>query len=489
MSTSYTRERSRPDGREDAPAGRSETGGRPRSARVRTALVWAALGWIIGIERLDDNSFLTHLRTGRWILEHGVPHADIYSYTVPGTTWIAQSWLVEVVYAAIAELAGPTGIRVLGGCFGAACAYLACRLADRAGGGRTVALLLPALFVSSLYWVERPLFVGILALLALLWIVEVPDSAAGRWPLATIPSLMFLWANSHGTFALGFGYLALHLLGRWADGAVPWRDRELRLLQASGLALLACLINPYGARLVLFPLDLLARGDALRHVSEWKSPNFHTMTGIAFAVWIAVFVVVIALARTRPSRRDVLVSVPFLLLGLWAMRNAAIAPLVALPVLARLLPGARPAVPRPRADMVIVVVVLVFMALLTRAGLSDPPFDLRHYPVAAMRAVEQQGLLGRRLFTQHAWSAYVIHAYWPRQRVFMDDRFDMYPVAFTENYMKVRDGDARWRPTFERYGVDVVVWRTGAALTEIVSREPGWRVVHRDAMATVLARR
>ncbi|MEU6039263.1 hypothetical protein ABZ801_28060 [Actinomadura sp. NPDC047616] len=442
------------------------------------------------MERLDDNSFLTHLRTGRWILEHGVPHSDIYSYTVPGTRWVAQSWLVEVLYAGIAESVGPTGIRVLCGMLGAASAYLAYRLADRAAGGRgrTVVVLVPALYVSSLYWVERPLFVGVLAFLALVWIVEIPDSA-GRRPLIALPVLMWLWVNSHGSFALGFAYLALHLLGRWADGHAPWKDRERRLLQATGLAFAACFLNPYGAGLVLFPVELLTRGEALQYVHEWKSPDFRTLAGMAFAAWIVVFVAVLALARARPTRRDVLVALPFLLLGLWAMRNAAVASLVGLPIAARLLPAAPPPVRRPRLDVALITAVLLLAVPLTRGDLAQPPFDLSKYPVAAMRAVEGQGLLGRRLFTTPAWSGYVIHRYWPRQRVFMDDRFDMYPTAFTVNYWKVRHGDARWRATFERYRVEVVVWETGASLTEILSASPSWRVLYRDRLATVLVRR
>jgi hypothetical protein len=231
------------------------------------------------------------------------------------------------------------------------------------------------------------------------------------------------------------------------------------------------------------------RGDALRHVNEWKSPDFHTAMGTAFAIWIAAFVLVIALARKRPSRRDVLVTVPFLLLGLWATRNAAIAPLVALPVMARSLPEAAPPKRRPRTDLAIVLAVLSLVALVTRADLAHPPFDLERYPVTAMRAVERNGLLGRRLFTPIPWSAYVIHEYWPRQRVFMDDRFDMYPVRFTEDYMAIRDGDARWREVFDRYRVEVVVWETGSALTEILSLDPAWRLIHRDRQATVLVRR
>ena len=56
-------------------------------------------GWAIGLAKLSDNSFFWHLRTGEYILDHGIPHHDVFSYTAPGTKWVAQSWLAEVTYA------------------------------------------------------------------------------------------------------------------------------------------------------------------------------------------------------------------------------------------------------------------------------------------------------------------------------------------------------------------------------------------------------
>ncbi|MGP4023811.1 hypothetical protein [Actinomadura sp. 3N407] len=461
------------------------------SARTRSSMIWAALGFLSGLDPLDDNSFLTHLRTGHWILDEGIPKEDIYSYTAPGTPWIVQSWLVEALYAFLDDLTGPNGILVMNGIVTAAIAFLAFRLADRLrNGGRTVHIVLPALAMSLHFWVERPLLFGILALLVLLWTIEVPDSLAGRRPLVTVPVLMCLWVNVHGSFALGFAYIALHLIGRRLDGAALWQGRERRLIWAAALGLAACLINPYGYRLLLFPLNLLSRGDVLRNVQEWQSPDFRSTLGVSFAVWIAVFVAVLALAPRRASRRDLIVSVSFLLLGFWALRNLAIVSLVGLPIAARLL-----ATPKKRqerrsaADLGVVVAVLTAVALVSGTILSRPAFDFGDYPVRAMRVIEQSGLVGQRLLTTHTWNAYVIHAYWPRQKVFMDDRYDMYPVAFTREYMKVRNGGPEWRGMLDRHRVNVVMWETGTPLTQLVSLDPAWRQIYRDRQATVFVRR
>ena len=64
-------------------------------------LVFALGGWRAGLSRLSDNSFFWHLRTGRLILDHGIPHSDPYSFTATGRRWVAQSWLAEALYGAV----------------------------------------------------------------------------------------------------------------------------------------------------------------------------------------------------------------------------------------------------------------------------------------------------------------------------------------------------------------------------------------------------
>ncbi len=195
---------------------------------------------------------------------------------------------------------------------GAAITVLVFRLALRLTRDRVRAALISVAALGGLYtlWSERPLLLGVLFLVVLLWVVEVPDCWVGRHPLVVLPVLFWLWANVHGTFALGFAYLGLHLVGRWLDGARPWEGRERQLLVGSAIAFGVTFLNPYGPALVFFPVELMRRGDVLEDVIEWMSPDFHTVRGQSFLLWIAVFVVVIARAPQRVSRRDLVVTHP-----------------------------------------------------------------------------------------------------------------------------------------------------------------------------------
>jgi hypothetical protein len=449
---------------------------------------FAVFGWAIGIAKLSDNSFFWHLKTGEYILDHGIPRHDVFSYTAPGTKWIAQSWLAEVAYALVDRAFGGDGIRLFVGLVGAGIGILTYRLALRLVRDRVVACGLTAAALAGIYtvWSERPLLIGVLFLLVLLWVVEVPDSLVGRHPLVVIPVLMWLWANTHGTFELGFAYLGLHLLGRWVEGHRPWAGRERSLLVGSAIGFLLIFLNPYGPDLLLFPLDLLSRGEILSHVIEWQSPDFRQSWGIALALWIVVYVWALARGRHRVTRRDLIVTIPMLLLALWAVRNVAIAPLVCLPVVARCFAREeeKPSTTsRPLVAAAITVLVLAALVMGYQVT-TEKAYDLSTYPVAAMRYVERHDLLGSRLLTTDATAGWVILDHFPEQKVFMDDRYDMYPTSLIYDYFKLTRGSTGWDRVLDRHDVETVVWPTNSPLASLLDQSSDWdRVFSRNGDA------
>jgi hypothetical protein len=469
-------------------------------AQHTAALGWVftaffgVFGWATGLSKLADNSFFWHLRTGEYILDHGIPHHDVFSYTAPGAKWVAQSWLAEVTYAALYRSLGGVGIRLFVGAVGAGIGVLAYRLALRLVRDRLVACGITAGALAGIYmvWSERPLLVGVLFLLVLLWVVEVPDSIVGRHPIVVVPMLMWLWANTHGTFELGFAYLGLHLLGRWVDGARPWQGRERRLLLATGISGAVVFANPYGTGLVLFPIRLLSRGDILAHVVEWQSPDFRQTWGIALALWLVVFMFAIARGRHRVTRRDLIVTVPMLLIALWAVRNVALAPLVCLPVVARAFARdhEQPAGVSRRIVVAGVATLLLVGVVIGAQASTEKTFDFANYPVKALSYVETRpALRASRLLTTDVAAGYVILRYWPDQQVFIDDRYDMYPTRVIYDYFTLLQGRPGWARVLDHYGVQTIVWKRATPLGALLDESSAWTRIHRDATDAVWVRR
>lgn len=458
-------------------------------------VVFAGAGWAVGLLRLSDNSFLWHLRTGEYILDHGFPHADIYSFTAPGTKWVLQSWLAEVTYGSLDRAFGAFSIRILGALLTAAVLVIVYRLAYRGARDAQRAAGLTLLFLLCLYfsWSNRPLLFGFVFFAAVVFIVEVPDSWAGRHAVWLLPPILWLWANTHGSFVLGYLFLGLHLLGTWwDDGEAPWRGWSRSLLVGAGVALPLILLNPYGVDLLLFPAELVGRGDMLQRVVEWQSPNFRGDVGIAFGITLAVVVLIAARGPHRFSRRDLLVLLPFVGLAFWAQRNVPLAAVVMVAVAAcalrRDVPSTRS---EPRFLPVFVAVMVLVAVLFTVAAAGEPNFDYRRYPVKSLAWADAHGLLGpeTHLLADDIAAGYVIARYWPHQRVFMDDRFDMYPIPVMRDYLALLDGSPKWASILDRYRIDTIVWPRGTPLTTLLEVSSAWKRVRSDARAEVFVRR
>ena len=111
---------------------------------------------------------------------------------------------------------------------------------------------------------------------------------------------------------------------------------------------------------------------------------------------------------------------------------------------------------------------------------SERSYAFESYPTGAMRFLETHELLGRRIFTDDADAGFVINQYWPRQHVFMDDRYDMYPMGLMRDYLAVAAASPNWSRILDRRDVDVVVWRNDEALAGALQESDGWERIHHD---------
>lgn len=438
-------------------------------------LVVTVAGMFIGLQPLRDNSFLTHLATGRLILGAGaVPSADPYSFTAPGEPWTVQSWLASVAYAGMEDLAGYLGIRLLIAGTAALLAYLLWRLTEPAGAVvARLGLVLPVLVIGADTWTERPMLFGLVGL-ALVWLLA--DGHGRAW--WAVP-LFWVWVNTHGSFPLGGALVATLLVGRCLDHR-PGR-RELQVLGWSVLGVLLGAVNPVGPRLVVFPLELLSKSEALGTIKEWQPPDYSEL-GPRLLLGLAV-VAAVLFVRQR-TFRQVLPAVVFLAAALIGARNVAPASIVLLAAMAPSLRGIgaeEGRAPRPVLGLAAVAVVAI-AGLAAVSSLRGPHTDLVGYPTEAVAWMDDQGLLGpeSRVVSRDFTGNYLEARYGTDVAVFMDDRYDLFPIPVIRDYRKLMDGDGDWAEVLERWGATAVLWDDHTELHGLLQEAEGWEVVHRD---------
>jgi hypothetical protein len=444
---------------------------------------FAVWGLSIGIDQLSDNSFFTHLATGRLILDSGIPHHDPYSFTALGEPWVVQSWLASLLYGLVDSWFGIDGLRLFMAALTGVLGAMVWRLTRpaKALAGRIV-IAGCVLGIGSAVWAPRPLLIGLVLLTITLLAAE-----KGLDPRWLVP-VFWVWVNVHGSFPLGLVALGCLWLGRRADGKEG--KVELRcLLWAVGGTVLG-VVNPLGPILLVFPVRLLGRMDVLSEVIEWQSPSFSLMWTRLFLVQVAIGVVVLV---RRPSYRAAIPLVVFTLAALLGVRNIAVASIVLVPGLARGLTGLgsiRGDRRNPLNGVAIGALALVGVLLVSN-GLAKPAWQLETFPVDAVAWLDQNGLHSADVHTATPDTVgnYLELLYGDQAHAFVDDRVDMYPKPVIEDFLVLLHASPGWRDVLDRRDVDLVLWERTQALTGVMAESSDWRIIYSDPSWVVSCRR
>lgn len=267
------------------------------AAAMDVALVAMFLGltFLLGAFPLKDADIYWHLRTGQLIRQTGqVPRADIFTYTRDGTPWIDLHWLFQIGVSWLYDHWGVVALN-LAKCVVTTIAVLILVTARRPEWPVWAMLTawLPALLVLGGRMYVRPETLSLLYLSIFLAVIYRWDRRP--WLVVLLPFVQLAWVNSHGLFVLGpivlsfaliDGFLTMAVAGLLGRSAPVSDVRWWRIVGLGSLATFAaCLLNPYGIRGAVFPIEL-AGTMTNRVFSEgiaelWSIPYFIRRAGLA----------------------------------------------------------------------------------------------------------------------------------------------------------------------------------------------------------------
>ena len=471
----------------------------PSSALLLGLVTGTILLGVTMAKGLQDADSFWHVVAGQVIVESGrVPSTDLFSFTYAGKPWTPHEWLSEVLMSLLDSAVGVTGALVAFGLVAGAIAVVHAvglgRLGLRpAAIGAALALGAAVLFP---YVTVRPQAFSWLLMAGLLWLLMNlrPDRP---WRLVAIPLLFLLWANLHGLYVVGFGFIGLYALFTLA-GRTPMSPRRWWLVAACLGAVAASMLTPAGPEGLLYPLRYVDAGDwGLTNIQEWQSPDFHNV-----AHWPLLLLIVALVANGGRGAPGWMVALSWVMvaMALVSLRNAPVAAVGAIPVLAmginaRMGPG-RPmpaGVARGRRLMEIGVAAAVAIASLIILVPANPASVsaeavARRYPVAALDHLEATNA-DARVLADYGWGGYVIwRLYDDGGRVFVDGRNDMYGDDLLNEYSAVRNADDGWDEIVDRHGVDVLLFPPDAPIVRGFAQDAGWCETVRDEVQVLLAR-
>ena len=465
-----------------------------------------------GIKLLQDADTGYHVRAGEYILtKHLIPKYDLFSFHYPNLPWTAHEWLSEVVMAIVHGTFGMTGLVIFFAMLIAGFYCLLFRVLLKYSNNIILPLVavLLAIASSQVHWLARPHIFSFFFVLLWYFCLDYHQHGIEKFIWA-LPFAMLFWVNLHGGFMAGFILLGAFLVGNIiqaisSDGEARHKAKKrcCQLINITALCIAACLINPFGYHILLFPFNLVGNKFLMDHVSEFISPNFHEP--FIFKYHLLFLIALLALTRERARGSDLLLILGFTSMSLYSSRHIPLFAIVTAPVLVRqgdlLLNSCKCRLAdfvRDRGKLFFDIayraipliwpfVVVAAVAYYAANGKIEHRFDATIKPVAATAFLLREPLKGN-MFNNDEFGDYIIYAAWPKYRVFFDGRSDMYGVSLMKDYFKVTDVETGWEKVLDSYHIEWIIFDANSVLSRVLLENKDWRLIYADKLANIFVR-
>jgi hypothetical protein len=461
---------------------------------------------------LGDGDTGYHIRAGQYIIQTlSVPKTDVFSFHTPPLPWTAHEWLSEVIMAVVHDSAGLSGVVAFFAVLLACTITLLFKIL-RSYGAPTLLATAIALFVccaSQIHWLARPHVFSFLLMIIWHYLLESwQRGTANR--LYLLPLTMLLWVNLHGGFLGGFILLGaytvgnlFHTLSRPLDGRDLYRKRLYQLMLTAAACLLACLCNPSGYQILLFPFKLVSNRFLMDHVSEFLSPNFHDF--LPFKYLLLLLVALLALSKSRVEPTELVLVLIFTNMALYSARYIPLFALIVAPTLVRQSEQAQKNISgkladffRRRADNIARLdaratgflwpaAALIGVALAIGSGHIHHGFDPKVKAVDAVEFLMHEKIAGN-MFNDDEFGDYLIYRGYPAYRVFFDGRSDMYGTDKLQEYLKITGFESGWERIIDKYRITWVFYGTNSNLSRFLLNKKEWVLIYSDRVASIFVK-
>jgi hypothetical protein len=439
-----------------------------------------------------DPDLWWHIKLGQDIARtHHWPTADPYSYTVHGTPWIAYEWLGDVAIGFVAKF----GLQALAALLIALASLIAIALYSYASlSARNAKAGFVAGVFASVFAVGnfnlRPQMFGALFLAVTVICLEYFRRGHSK-VLWVFPPLFLVWINTHGSWIVGLGVLAVALFGGLLEfrlggvEGIRWTEKQRMQLELAVLGSIAVLpLTPYGTRLATYPF-MVASSLPLNvaYVQEWFPMPFNITWGKIFLALLACSILTQMLYRLTFRLDQWLLALGGVVMALLHARFVMLfAPFFA-PILAGLLSQWLDRY-RPEKDKFLLNAALMTAAAVSLVWYFPSQRELerfveKQFPVRAINYLRTHPAPGP-MFNNYGAGGYLV-AYFPEQKVFIDGRGDLYELeGVLSDYMQVATIKPAALSVLKFYGIRMCLLERADPIGLVLAERPDWKQVYYD---------
>jgi hypothetical protein len=451
----------------------------------------------------SDTAWL--VKTGEYVLTHGLPVTDIFSWTHSDRPWVIYQWFFELCAGGL-YMAGGLWLAGLGGLlvFSLIYFWLLPSQMIKTGVKPVFAIAILSLIITPAWFWLRPQLFSFLLIVVFMNLLEDFRQNGLKPVLWWLPPLMVLWTNSHSFWFIGliliFSYLASALRAK----TQRHRKQLIAIAIASSLALF---INPYGANILAYNYSFVSRPEiaAIKelHPILLTEPLAHCLLLLYFALcwgalilgrrhvpstglWLSASFTFAALCCYRFAPLGVLITWPYLSIALsnWEITrsdaNGETATGLKIGKRGRLIANLAPP---------LLAVTACLLSYVSVFPYKHPIWFTHQYSnKGAVDFLKENPKLLDHMFCDDALGcSLILENLGP---VFIDTRFDFYGQDFCNQFRRClyAHDDDDWRNLFDSWKINSAGARNNAPLCQELKHRSSWTCVFDDGQYSIFAR-
>lgn len=448
-----------------------------------------------------------HFLIGKIILEtKQVPLINLFSYTYPDFPFINLHWLSEVIFYIINQLIGYNGLLIFStltmlAAFSFVYFY-------RYKNADILALVIVSfLYIKILFERTdiRPEIFSFLFLSIFVVILYKNRERYTRW-IFLLPLIELLWVNMHIYFIVGIAVIGLFLIdsitkefkrGKDSPSLARSYPTSVLLVIILTFSVLATLINPSGIRGALYPFHVFENyGYTIEENQNifflW---NYSQKETIAYFVISALFLLTtLTLTLKKTKIIDWLLSIFFIFLAASAVRNLPLFVFATFIPFANNLSILTEKFMKFRKPIILILSAIIFWQTIQAVDAKGFGFGVETGAKNASDFFLQNNLKGP-IFNNFDIGGYLDYRFYPKEKVFVDNRPGEYPASFFQevyipmqldkNIFEKTDQEYKFNTIFFAH-TDQTPW-ANQFLKEIINNEK-WKIIYFDDYAIILAK-
>jgi hypothetical protein len=455
-----------------------------------------------------DPDIWWHIRTGDWIFaHHAVPRYAIFSQHIE-RSWIAYSWLFDVLVSGLHHRFGLPGIPGFLICLQVLISLTFLMAMRHFAHSFWWSWIIASLAIYAFYVnpLRSLLFSLLFFILELLIIFEAERRADDQLLFWTAP-LFLVWANIHIQFIHGLFVLALYVATRIISPlAAKWLPLDSRyaspskLLAIFGVAFAASCIGPNWIYPYREAFGYAVHTGQYEFIQEMLAMNFRRPEHYVELFLLLAACYVLGRFRSRDLFRPLLLLVTALV-AFRSLRDAWFVSIAAAFVLAEAAGQARP---RATTDfeshsrthllanlnyaLAVVAALSVSFGMAVRQGMNSSSLMAiidQVYPIRATEFVMDSHLQGP-MYNSFNWGGFLIFNL-REQPVSIDPRVNAYGDELSARSINTVNAIG-WKDDPDLARANFVLLERSAPLASALESDPRYRVAYKDRLAVVFER-